>query len=358
MLIPTLIPPLLAEVEGVIAHPERHGIATPAGGKLALLDVLEALLPSPQWEWLTADDLESVLRQSERLRLQDDLVVTTQAQARGPSSGPAMERVVRELFLARPGTVLFLARPGSGAAAPVSRETPVRLYAKQDVAMIVAGARSGTFEDVRMWGVRTSRAVAEGARLEPLREGVFLGTGLEASMLEPMPVDLAAPWMDALRYRLKLAEALYLDDPGPQADASRALFQLRPQAVVEAELAAHLAREDRFVRINVLTALGLPAYTAGFVPGEPLPPREDRLEPVTLRPETVRAILTLARQERDAGVLSYVLCTLKAQTYTGRLRDVAPEVREVVRRDVLPRVDAPSVIQDAKELLGLLPPMS
>jgi hypothetical protein len=353
MIIPTLIPPLLEEIAAVFAQPERYGLPASTLEGLALLEILEALLPSPQWEWLTADDLAPALRKSDRFQLSEDRVVYT-----GPASWlSSLRATMRAAMAKKVPSELILAFPKSESGMPVSQHTPLRLYAARETAMIVAGARSGTFEDVRLRLLRTKEAMAGGTRVEPLGRGVFLCMGLGEAMLEEMPLDLAAPWMDELRYRLKLAETLFLDDPGPQADAARALFELRPQAVVENDLIQHLTRGDRFVSINVLTALGLPAYKVGFVPGEPLPPREERLEPATLRPETIRAILGMAHEERDAGVLSYVLCTLKAQTYTGKLRDVSLEVRDVVRRDVLPRVEDPSVINDAKELLGLLPPM-
>jgi hypothetical protein len=356
VIIPTAIPPLLAEIESVLVHPEGYGLPVLANGGLALMDVLEALLPSPKWEWLTVDDLVSTVRRSERFQLVNDEVVILRP-AGGSSSADSLSAATAATMADKTPVELFLALPVNNGAAVGSLGTPARLYVGQETAMLVAGARAGTFELVRLYHIHTRHAELGGTQLRSLGRGVFLGTGLTQSMLEQVRVDLAAPWMDALRYRLKLAETLFLDDPGPQSDAARALFELRPQSVVEADLVPHLAGGDRFVRINVLTALGLPAYKVGFVPGTPFPPRQERLEPATLAPETVQAILAMAHEERDVGVLSYVLCTLKAQTYMGRLREVSPQIREVIRRDVLPRVEEPSVVDDAKELLGLLPPL-
>ncbi|WNG51564.1 hypothetical protein F0U60_51105 [Archangium minus] len=355
MLIPTLFPKLDAEIERLFMHPAHYGLPKPLQEEgLALHDVLEALLLSPKWEWLTPDDLSFALDKSARFRLMAERVVpVAPLVATSDKTGQlADDSTAQKLPIE-----VFLAGSSGGSTLREPNTLQSRLYEQLEKAVIVAGARTGSFENIHIRRLRTEPAVARGARLRVLGNGLLSGTGIEDSMLEDVSIDLNAPWMDAVRYRLKLGETLYLDEPSLQADAARALFQLRTQLVVEADLVSHLAEDDRYVRINVLSALGLPAYKVGFVPGEPLPPRDERLEPVTLQPTTVRAILSMARNELDPGVLSYVVCTLKSQTYHGKLHEVSADVREVIRRTVLPRVEESSVVQDCKELLRLLPPI-
>ena len=157
-----------------------------------------------------------------------------------------------------------------------------------------------------------------------------------------------------LLYEIKLAEVVFLEEEDARVDAARYLFSRESQEIIESKLVNYMKNEDKFVKINVLTALGLPAYSVGFTPGKPLPPKAERIEPVTLSPKTVNDILVTTENEEDNEILDWVICTLKTQNYTGKLRDISLKVQDYIRVTI-PKLKSEQTIEDCKRLLRELP---
>ena len=153
---------------------------------------------------------------------------------------------------------------------------------------------------------------------------------------------------------MKFYETLFLYDVMQQAEAASYLFRAKPQKVVEKELSIYLTSNDKYVRINVVSALGLPAYSVPFVSSGQLPPREECMEAVSLSPKTVRCILALLKQENDMGVIDHVVGALKVQNYEGKLRKLSPAIRQSLR-EIVPKLKGKQTLKDCKQLLKQLP---
>lgn len=340
-MVPSIRPALHALVGRVLRTPRRFGREPDLAG-MTTADLVEALIPFPDWEWLAIETLLSGLHNSKEFRITGNRV-----QWVGSNQSTSEEEIDMETS---PPAALFIGQE-STAVEPRSAAGPFLLYRDQATALMVGAGRTGDYTEARVYRVQaTSNAPA----LAKLDNGALLATDLSQWSVHPFAVDLNSLWMMTIHLRQCLPEVLYLDDPAQQKYAIKKLYLLKPAIEIEQLLTPHLTNPDPTVRCNVLHALGLPTYSVSFVPGEPLAPRAERLEPVVLQPATVRAILELARHEQDPGVASWIVCTLKAQSYDGRLRPLVDETRRVIRRDVMPRVVEEGVLSDARELLGHL----
>jgi hypothetical protein len=137
-------------------------------------------------------------------------------------------------------------------------------------------------------------------------------------------------------------------------DSAGKLYSVMPQIDAERLLTPLLRDADPEVRANGLLALGRPAYKVPFVPGGPVPPRNERLEAATLAPETVEAIIRLIQAEADEVVLDHAVCTLSAQNFEGKLRDQGRRIRDILRRR-LPTIASESTRKDTGLLLQVIP---
>jgi len=341
MIVPSKAHELQRDTEHVFTHLELFGIAGGADDRLTSNQILESLLVFDKWCWLTVDDLEDVLARSEHFRLTNGTIEYV---------GDTPREVFKSDATLLPSK-LYTPKVLSPSAPDA---LSIRLYDRLRVALLIAGSREGSFENITVMFLDTTLALKQNMPLTPRAHGIVLSTPSSQKIMRAVPQAEITALLEPLLYEIKFYETLSLEDPVNQADAARYLFQTKPQEVVEAELIEHLHVGDRYIRMNILTALGVPAYSVGFRPGVSLPPKEERLEPVALSPGTVRSLLRWAASEGDLGVLDYLVCTLKVQNYQGKLREVAPEVRAYIR-DILPRFEQEQTIKDCKELLRELP---
>jgi hypothetical protein len=336
------------DVIPIFACPQRFGISADSSGAVLSMDLLESLLITPKWSLLNIDILTETLGHSERYKIVDDRVhplFPVAAEEFRPEDTPL------------PDVVFFPARKGGAVPAdPTAGEPgPERFYKPFDVALVIAANRSESYEAARV--LRLSSGVARQHRipLVPLGNGVVVAGSIPKGLLEPVAANLIRVTIPALEYRDKFAETLYLDDTYYQTQAARYLFNAKPQGEVEAELVAYLRDEDPDVVFNAISALSVPSYSVPFVPGRPLPPREERLEPVSVSPATLEAILARAADEHDLDILSAINCTLNAQNYLGKLRPLVPRVRKTVRKMIREVQTSEREVKVCKSILSLLP---
>lgn len=347
MLVPTKNKELLQDIEYIFANAKSFGVFPKADGSLTLSQILESLLVFDRWCWITKDDLEDTLSRSEHFRNSGGHVrYLSRVFPKLPQS--KTKQLPTELFsLATKEHISYVAQEATD-------NLTVRLYKSLRIALLVSASRQGSFENAVVMRVDVASAVKHGVSFIPLDYGIVLSPELRQAFISEVHKSEITALTNILVYEIKFYETLFLDDVMQQADAACYLFQAKPQKVVENELSAYLTSSDRYVRINVLSALGLPAYSVPFVPGRPLLPREERIEPVSLSPETVRCILALIENENDFGVIEQVVCTLKAQNYEGKLRELSPAIRQSLRK-IVPKLEEEQTLKDSKQLLKQLP---
>lgn len=324
---------MLVDVRQIYQRPVSFGLSYNIQQRIRTSQILESLLVFDQWCWITISDLTEVLEKSGSFQIVDRYVEALENIAPRETKNQQYSG----------GHQLFL---------PIGPEidVPTRLYEHLRVALVVSASRAGSLDNPHVGEIDTDRAVRAGITFVSGEQGIVIANDTPKRFATPVPPARIEPQLKELAFRVKLGESLFLEDPTNQADAARYLFQEYPREVVETELLKHLLDADRYVRMNALTALGLPAYSVGFVPGADLPAKQERLEPATLSVLAMEKLLTWADTERDPGVLDYLICTLKIQNYEGRLRAISPAVAVVVRK-IVPRLKDEQTIKDSKELL-------
>jgi len=333
MIVPSKYEEMLVEVNRIYELHQSFGLLLNTPRRLRVSQILESLLVFDKWCWITISDLTEVLEKSGSFQVLDPYVETIKNVV--SQEMKSQRRLgARQIFL-----------PAGQAI-----DGPTRLYEQLRVAFLVAASRGGSFANPRIAEVDTIRATEAGITFVSGEHGIVTTTSpLEDFVVNVSPQRIE-PLSRELLFSVKLGESLFLEDTTNQEDAARYLFREYPRDVVETELLRNLADKDRYVRMNALTALGLPAYSVGFVPGADLPAKQVRLEPATLSVMAMQNLLDWAATEEDPGVLDYLICTLKTQNYEGRLRGISVAVAEVVRK-IVPRLKDEQTIKDGKELL-------
>jgi hypothetical protein len=306
--------------------------------------VLESVMAAWEWRWLVMEGVEYAVQRAGDLRLVGERIAASNSMVPGLHAlePPPVAELPDRLYF--PDPLRF-----------EQRETSRRAFGRLEHASVVEAVRRGRVGGYVIHAIEVEDLVGLGLAVRPL---AFELVGLRANADDilrhatKIRVDERGEDTIALCYDLRLQEAFNLDDTGNLSDVGRLLYETKPQPEVEADLLTRLADPDPDVRINVLTLLGMPAYKVGFVPGAELPPRDERLEPATLQSSTVEAVLSLARVEEDAGVLSNIVCTLKSQTYHGRLEGVRAQVRDVVRWEIMPKLTEQSTLKDCAVILA------
>lgn len=346
MIIPQQTQRIARAILTVFRHPAYFGIEPPdAQGTLGANVVHESVMASWEWRWLVITDIEHAVRRVADLAFVGERIVANRTDKRDSElAEPPLAELPRTLYF--PDLTSSERRMTSGV---------VRALGRREHAIAIAAVRHGEVGGSEIHALETKALDQLGRTVQPLAYDLL---GVQAQTDDILPwatkirVDEHDPATIALCYDLGLQEAFNLDDMGNLSDVGRHLYTLKPQPEVEADLLTRLEDPDPDVRVNVLTLLGMPAYKVGFVPGAELAPRDERLEPATLQPSTIEAVLRLARTEQHQGVLSNIVCTLKSQAYHGRLEVVRDRVREVVRWEIMPKLTEESTLKDCGILLA------
>lgn len=365
-----MVPAKARELEqlivSVLMRPQSYVGGDYVGGT-SLAQLAEALTAVPQWSWMSRDAIVESIEGSPRFRLEGPYV---RLQREGDRPAPTNDdvhlvpsAVDSSAYVADPETSidgyaegviievypssLWLDQLTSRRAVMGSGRTLV--HQTVDAALKVSWALCGNLERAGVLILPESAMQAPVTR-HPESDTAFLVGQFDPEDLRAVPGRVLHESFDAAREFVWLNEALYLDDPGAQSLAVRKLFKTGGQKAIETMLRAHLSDGDSGVKVNVLNALGLPAYSVGFAPGAPLPPRDERLEHVALDPDTVRSIIDLAARETDQDVLDAIVCTLSAQPFAQSLRLVANEV-QLTLVDLVPRLQSEQSGRDARKII-------
>jgi hypothetical protein len=347
-------------------HPERFGVSLTAQG-LLLSEALESLVAVNEWDWLTRDVLADRIYRSDLFELQDRYLTYVHDKVRRehhltlPSSlysgtlyfpdakEPACglsEQGFIEIFPDRLWAQMLRER----RAGPSSR---IRLfYTTFEKAATVGWALSGDLKSVDIRSTKTEM-LGPDVQIGALNDDVLLVKGISLDSLRVTAATAEQKRIREVQIHIWVKETLYMDDPGMQSSAAANLYEVLQQKDVESLLLPFLEDPDPDVRFNVLTALGMPAYKVGFVPGASLPPRGVRIEPVTVQPSTLCSLLTVLKRETNQHVLDNFVCILSAQSFEGKLRPYTEEVRTSML-ELMPRLESKQSAKDCAEIIAEL----
>lgn len=318
------------DIQAILAKPYLHGIR-PVGGAIELADVLEVLVGSGRATWIASQDIEeTIFAESDGVERQSTgaFVVDT-----GPAPLPAKDAPE------------YLYAPSRG-----TDETIPRWYVSQANAFLAAAAQTDDFSTASF--VTTCPQPLTGF-WRSCEWNVFLYEG-EAELEHDATNRLSDREFEGLRIRYWLDEIRFLTDDAAIGAATAKLYKTLPRDIVEANLLGLLDERDREIKINALTSLGYLAYKSPMAPGKPLPPRAERLEDLSLSANAIKRISRLLEAEPDEVVLDHAVCTLRAQSFEGRLREQGADIRTILRRR-LPSIESETTKDDIALLLRAIP---
>jgi hypothetical protein len=321
-----------------------------------------------KWDWLSRDILVDSAYRSDSFELQDRYLRCPDkrtkaeyslpkqsisysgnlfyADAKEPASGLSEQGFI-EVFPDRLWAQMLRERR-AGSSSQVRR-----FYTTFERAAIVGWALSG---DLKSVDIRSMDAgmFAPNLQFRVLSDDIFLVQGITVDSLNVTAATSDQQILRGIQIHVWVKETIYMEDPGMQSAAAANLYDVLPQKEVESLLLPFLEDSDPDVRYNVLTALGMPSYKVGFVPGAPLPPRAVRIEPVTIQPSTLLKLLAVVKGETNQHVLDNFVCTLSAQVFSGKLLPYAEEVHDVLL-DLMPKLKSKQSVQDCVEIIADLP---
>ncbi|HHC24187.1 MAG TPA: hypothetical protein ENK58_02050 [Desulfobacterales bacterium] len=326
---------LVHSAEFIMRNPHLYGISFDTQEMTFIREVFESLLTSEQWFWINIYDLTRVLEENE-FKMADIKVQCPKNLHKKIERG---KRLPEKLFL-----------PSDA----ISGNGPVRLYEELKVALLISGHRRDDFERASVMQIDTNQAIARGLIFEPSGAGIVFARDMADDADIPLTfVKTENRILSELYIQIMFKESVYIEDHGHQSNACRYLYQHLPQEFVENELIRYLNDPDPDVRINVYASLGFPVYSVSIPPDKPMPPWDSLIEPVTLSCKTVGRLLKMMRQEKYPDVLDYAICTLKAQNYAGKLKNISQEVIRTVQ-EVASRIEGRQTIRDCENLLQRL----
>ncbi len=338
---------MLKEIQYIFNYHHEFGLALDGDNQLPIMQLLESLIVFDKWCWLTRDDLEDTLRSSQFYHLLNNERVKYLPKINNKEETSAFQDHVTS-------KVLFFPIISNAQQQSNTKSTCLKLYDKLSIALLIAGAYHESLHNISIGHVDVLRASQQGIVFKTLSHGIVLVSQINEDFMIQQTYLKNAKIIADLLYEIKLAEIVFLEEEDARVDAARYLFNRESQEIIESKLVNYMKNEDKLVKINVLTALGLPAYSVGFIPGKSLPPKAERIEPVTLSPKTVDDILVITENEEDNEILDWVICTLKTQNYTGKLRDISLRVRDYIQITI-PKLKSEQTIEDGKRLLRELP---
>ena len=358
-----------ALVESLIKRferPEMFGDSLSVQGFL-LTEALESLAGYTEWEWLSRDILVDTVYRSDLIELKSRYLryVSGQLKAERPLTLPLVPYSGKLYYpdakepasgLSEQGFIevfpdkLWAQMLRERRTAPPSQIR--RFYTTFERAVVVGWALSGDLKSVDIrWA--NSEMLGPEVQLGALNDDILLVQGVSVDSLKVTAAASNQQGVRGVQISVWLKETLYIEDPGMQSAAAANLYEVLPQKDVENLLLPYLDDSDAEVRSNVLTALGMPAYKVGFVPGAPLPPRGLRIEPVTIQPSTLHKLLTVLKKETNQHVLDNFICTFSAQTFEGKLRPYVEEVHDSLL-ELLPKLESKQSSRDCAEIIARL----
>jgi hypothetical protein len=344
MIIPAKSDELSAIVRQIVADPARYGIVAAQAAGVTPSEVLEALMAFRDWRWLSVDDI-AWLGESWGPQEFDGGMFKVPPGA--PALGAGTSKITAPLRLYVP------ADARGGSAVPPGSDL-VRAYLVAEVALLVSAHRQESFEHASVAILELNEpGLVDRWVVAALAEGVVLLRPDRPMRLLSISEPDRLSMVERVVYDCRFQETLYRSDLFHQREAAKHLFSLGPKEDVEADLVQFLADPNRDVRANVAGALGVPAYGVQYVPGRPIAPREVRLEEPSVEPQTLRALLGQVREESDAAVIDWVICTLTAQSYAGKLAELVPLVKTTVT-EILLRTKSDTTRQDCRLLLSMV----
>jgi hypothetical protein len=348
VLVSSKVETLLKEIQYIFNYHHEFGLALDGDNQLPIMQLLESLLVFNKWCWLTRNDLEDTLRQSQFCRLlnNEHVKYLPKINNKQEETSAFQDHITSK--------VLFFPIISNEQQQSNTKSTFLKLYDKLSIALLIAGVYHESLHNISIGHVDVWKASQQGIVFKTLSHGIVLVPQINEDFMNQQTYSNNEKIIADLLYEIKLAEVIFLEEEDARVDAARYLFNRESQEIIESKLVSYMKNEDKLVKINVLTALGLPAYSVGFTPGKPLPPKAERIEPVTLSPKTVDDILVTTENEEDNEILDWVVCTLKTQNYTGKLRNISLKVRNYIRITI-PKLKSEQTIKDCKKLLRELP---
>lgn len=324
----------------ILADPLGHGVDREPDGSVRPEALLEALLVFTEWNWLSLDDviwLGPTL--GERAFDGNHFRTVDENQL------PVHERQSLVTPIA-----LYIPSPVTQSAST----TVTKAYRDPRTALLIAAHRQETFENASIVRLEIiSRDVADSVVLTALDHGIVLVSDATAALETRIDDAESQHLVREVVFQCRFKEVLYRSDVFHQRAAAISLFGLRSQKDVEAALIPYLDEADADVRANVASALGVRGYGVKFVPGRPLPPREARLEDVSVEPDTLKALLARLGREESVAVVDAIVCTLTIQNYTGKLHRMVPDVRAAVTH-LVEGSTSETLTHDGRIVLALL----
>jgi hypothetical protein len=348
-------------------YPEKFGISIFTSGIL-FIDAFESLVATNEWDWLTRDALTDTIYRSNLFELEDCYLNylnkhSTHARNSILSSTPYSgilyfpDAKPPEFSLSEQGFIDIFPDNLWGQMLTERRSrnlSQIRsFYTTFDRATIVGWALSGDLKSVDIRWTSTEQLDSD-VQIVAINDDVLLVKGISIDLLSVTTATAELERIRQIQIYIWIKETLYMEDPGMQSNAAANLYKLLPQKDVELLLLPFLENSDPDVRVNVLTALGMPAYKVGFVPGASLPPRGLRLEPVTIQPSTLCILLKVLKKETNQNVLDNFVCILSSQSFEGKLQQYIDEVRISIY-ELMPRLESQQSLRDCAEIIDSLP---
>ena len=330
-MMPEMLFELRTDVKAILENTITYGIPPDESGRIRFWDLGEAVVAMEKWCWISRFELrEAVTLNPSIFSVVDDLIAT--------ATGETFPTLPKYVMVHDSPKILFLGAPNSTFQRLLAMEQPranfVRVVGDPEVAARIAIFHTdfgdGTAE-MQPTIVRIDASAASAA-------GMHVGkTPSLFYIVEQLRPDYCSVFSDAetafqeATLKVRLNETLYMEHSDQSRIAAEYLFRLKPQPEVEKALAVHLQHRIPAVRRNVAQALGVPSFRSGIDLTLPSPTIEILLEHVSVQPETLMKILGAVKEERDLEVLHWLLCTLSAQFYGGKLKPFVPEVEALTR---------------------------
>lgn len=320
---------LIVDLKKILENTISFGMAPDEKGRISLSLLGETVVAMEKWKWITHYDLEEVLYLTTDYILKDRMISRRQ-KFHFPvlPAYSVFESPSRPLFL---GTSKELAekifREG-----PYKKEAYLRLVYEPELAGLISiyhTGFNGTTPDKQstILVVDPAAVFRDGGRILKTPSPFFLGEFLNSKHFSEFRDQDQI--LLQLRWEIRVNETLYMEYSDQSRIAAEDLFQLRTQAEVENILTEHLRSDIPEVRRNVAQALGLPCYQQGFLMGAPRPSRRRLLEPVSVQPETLKKMLNAVKRETDLEAAHWLVCSLGAQYYGGKLLRYVDEVYDL-----------------------------
>lgn len=344
-------------IKKILLDPGIYGLEDTSRG-VSLLDVLECAITSKEWFWITKDILYDAIERSNEVLIdgcyisingKNDKKFQSKFQKKlikGRFYYPTFKKIEYvdndlayiEIFPEKIWRKLLEERKNI-------RSKFLKIYTKLEDALVVSWGLTGDLKkcEVKLLHLENYEGVW-------LSDEVVLIKGLNLNLFKSIEIKPESKQIRKIQVEIWTKEVLYLDEPGMQSISIANLYKVLPQEKVESLLISHFNNKDPEVRINILIALGWPAYKIGFAPGAPLPTRSIRLGHVTLQESTLRFLLSELKNENTQRVLDNYVCLFSSQYFGGKLLHLEDEVRYSLT-ELKPRLISEQSVRDCSKIL-------